>query len=140
MAKRSRQKNPHKAKKRKKREDNGFFIREQQLNKLIGKFISNYHSLSYPPNEKEYDDMNKQRLEIKRLLSLQDGELWKQSYRRKRFYHQQLNSFKYTYTAWKRFTYYIYLEQRYNMPKHLIQPLTFYKKVSHNINYTIFTL
>lgn len=140
MAKKSRQKNPHKAKKRKKREDNGFFIREQQLNKLIGKFISNYHSLSYPPNEKEYDDMNNQRLEIKRLLSLQDSELWKQSHRRKRFYHQQLNSFKYIYTAWKRFTYYIYLEQRYNMPKHLIQPLTFYKKVSHNINYTTFTL
>lgn len=141
MAKSSRKKNPHKVKrKRKVRDNNDFYLREQELNKLIAAFIRQYHSLSYPPDESEYNDMNKQRLEIKRLFSLQDGDLWKQSRRRKRFYHQQLNRFKYFYTAWKRFTYYIYLEQRYNMPTHLIQALTFYKKVTHNISYTIFTL
>ena len=85
-------------------------------------------------------EQDKNRLEIKRLLSLQSGELWKQSHRRKRFYHKQLNKFKYFYVAWKHKTYYIYLHVRFDMPLCFIQPLMYYKKVSHNIFHTIFTL
>ena len=127
---------------KKKREKyvNDFYSRERQLNKLISDFIDSYRHLSYPPSLTEYEIMDRKRLEIKRLLSMQSGELWKQSRRRKRFYYKQVNRFKYHYVAWKRYTYYLYLHTRFDMPLRFIQPLTFYKKNSHNINYTIYML
>lgn len=125
----------------KKREQyvNDFYAREQELNRLINNFIKDYKHLN-PFSISEYKKMDKNRLEIKRLLSLQSGELWKQSHRRKRFYYKQLNKFKYFYVAWKHKTYYIYLHVRFDMPLCFIQPLMYYKKVSHNIFHTIFTL
>lgn len=139
MAKRHKNSTRYRRKKREK-EVNGFYEREKKINKLINDFVYRYKHMSYPPCEREYNIMNKIRLEIKRLFSLQDVELWKQSYRRKRFYNQQLSRFKHYYTAWKRYTYYIYLHQRYGMPLRFVEPLTFFKKISHNIYYTIFTL
>ena len=119
---------------------NDFYSREQTLNKLIGEFIIEYKHLYHPCSVDKYEQMDKQRLEIKRLLSIQSGELWKQSHRRKRFFYKQLNKFKYFYVAWKRYTYYTYLHVRFDLPLHLIKPLSFYKKVTHNIVYTIYTL
>ena len=139
MEKKSRQKNPYKAKRHKKRSNNDFFKREKKLNRLITRFVKDYYRLSRPPKEEEYNRMNKQRLEIKRIFSLQENVLWKQNYRRKRFYYEQLNRFKLIYPLWKRATYYIYLHQRYGVPKHLEPALAFYIKVSRNISYTIFT-
>ena len=127
-------------KKKRDNEANDFYAREQTLNKLINKFVYRYKNAAYPPSEDEYNQMNKIRLEIKRLLDIQSSELWKQSHRRKRFYYKQTQRFKYYYVAWKRYTYYIYLNQRYGMPLHLISALTYYKKNSHNIKYTIFTM
>lgn len=128
----------HRCKKREKYV-NDFYAREQELNRLINNFIKDYKHLN-PSSISEYKKMDKNRLEIKRLLLLQSGELWKQSHRRKRFYHKQLNKFKYFYVAWKHKTYYIYLHVRFDMPLCFIQPLMYYKKVSHNISHTIFTL
>ena len=126
----------------KKREEyvNGFFAREQEINKLINKFINQYKTLQYPPSIDEYQDMDKQRLEIKRLFSLQEGELWKQSHRRRRFYYKQLRRFKYHYVAWKRYTYYTYLHLRFDMPLHLIHPLNFYRKHTHDILCTVYAM
>lgn len=141
MAKKSRQKNPHKMKRKKnKKSDSDFFLREQKLNRLIDSFFGKYHNLSRPAVVNEYDEMNKLRLEIKRLLLLQEEMIWQQSYRRKRFYYEQLSRFKSIYTTWKFFTYYIYLHKRYDIPMHLIQAIEFYAEVSHSINYTIFLL
>ena len=95
----------HRCKKREKYV-NDFYAREQELNRLINNFIKDYKHLN-PFSISEYKKMDKNRLEIKRLLSLQSGELWKQSHRRKRFYHKQLDKFKYFYVAWKHKTYYI---------------------------------
>ena len=78
--------------------------------------------------------MNNERIEIKRLFHLQDGEVWKQSSRRKRFYYKQLNEFKYYYVAWKRLTYYIFLEQKYNIPRRFCISLSFFKKNNHDVN------
>ena len=128
----------HRLKKREKYV-NDFYAREQKLNRLINNFIKDYKHLN-PFSIGEYKKMDKNRLEIKRLLSLQSGELWKQSHRRKRFYYKQLNKFKYFYVAWKHKTYYIYLHVRFDMPLCFIQPLMYYKKVSHSIFHTIFTL
>lgn len=138
MAKHSKKKTRHKRQQKKKKHNNDFYLREKELNKLISKFVKDYYSLAYPPLEEEYDDMNKQRLEIKRLFYLQDSELWHQSKRRKRFYHEQLNKFKYYYSAWKHLTYYIYLNRKYDMPYHLCNALSFYKKHTHNIQSAIY--
>ena len=117
----------------KKREQyvNDFYAREQELNRLINNFIKDYKHLN-PFSISEYKKMDKNRLEIKRLLSLQSGELWKQSHRRKRFYYKQLNKFKYFYVAWKHRTYYTYLHVRFNVPLRMLKVLSFYKK-SNNI-------
>lgn len=133
-------KKPRFYKKKKDKQKDAFFSREKQLNKLINNFIYEYKNISFPPSEDEYIEMNHERLEIKRLLDLQSGELWKQSHRRKRFYYKQTSRFKYYYVAWKRYTYYIYLNRRYDMPLHLVPSLTFFKKVSHDVNYTIFAM
>lgn len=110
---------------------NDFYAREQKLNRLINNFIKDYKHLN-PFSISEYKKMDKNRLEIKRLLSLQSGELWKQSHRRKRFYYKQLNKFKYFYVAWKHRTYYTYLHVRFNVPLRMLKVLSFYKK-SNNI-------
>ena len=120
----------HRCKKREKYV-NDFYAREQQLNRLINNFIKDYKHLN-PFSISEYKKMDKNRLEIKRLLSLQSDELWKQSHRRKRFYYKQLNKFKYFYVAWKHRTYYIYLHVRFNVPLRMLKVLSFYKK-SNNI-------
>ena len=119
---------------------NDFYNREKQLNKMISNFVHDYFQLQYPPVDEEYDNMNKQRLEIKRLFTLQEGELYKQSRRRKYFYYKQLNKFKYYYVAWKHLTYYIYLSRRYDMPIQFSTPLSFFKKHSHSIVSTIYQL
>lgn len=119
---------------------NDFFGREQQINKLIKIFIKKQKTLQYPPTVDEYEYMDKLRLEIKRLFDLQSDTLWKQSYRRKRFYNKQLTKFKYHYTKWKRYTYYIYLYLRFDMPLHLIQSLRFYKNISHDILFAIYSM
>ena len=113
----------------KKREQyvNDFYAREQELNRLINNFIKDYKHLN-PFSISEYKKMDKNRLEIKRLLSLQSDELWKQSHRRKRFYYKQLNKFKYFYVAWKHRTYYTYLHVRFNVPLRMLKVLSFYKK------------
>ena len=120
----------HRCKKREKYV-NDFYAREQKLNRLISNFIKDYKHLN-PFSISEYKKMDKDRLEIKRLLSLQSGELWKQSHRRKRFYYKQLNKFKYFYVAWKHRTYYTYLHVRFNVPLRMLKVLSFYKK-SNNI-------
>ena len=120
----------HRCKKREKYV-NDFYAREQKLNRLINNFIKDYKHLN-PFSISEYKKMDKNRLEIKRLLSLQSGELWKQSHRRKRFYYKQLNKFKYFYVAWKHRTYYTYLHVRFNVPLRMLKVLSFYKK-SNNI-------
>lgn len=120
----------HRCKKREKYV-NDFYAREQKLNRLINNFIKDYKHLN-PFSISEYKKMDKDRLEIKRLLSLQSGELWKQSHRRKRFYYKQLNKFKYFYVAWKHRTYYTYLHVRFNVPLRMLKVLSFYKK-SNNI-------
>lgn len=119
---------------------NDFFAREKLLNKHINHFINKYFSLQRPPISSEYEDMNKERLEIKRLLDLQSPELYSQSERRKRFYNYQLTRFKYYYTKWKKLTYYIYLEQRFDVPEHLFSALRFFIDVSHDINSSIYRL
>lgn len=106
---------------------NDFFAREQRLNILINKFIKECRHLN-PYSVSQYNQMDKERLEIKRLFGLQQGEVWKQSYRRKRFFNKQLTKFKYHYVGWKRRTYYIYLHVRFSVPMHLIKPLSYLRK------------
>lgn len=118
---------------------NDFYAREQKLNRLISNFVYCVKNGDLSSIE-EYEGMNKKRLEIKRLLFLQSGELWKQSYRRKRFYYKQENKFKYFYVMWKRKTYYIYLYVRFDVPLRLSQSLSYYEEVSHDISQTIFLL
>ena len=113
---------------------NIFYDREKKLNRLINSFICNYYNMSYPPSEDEYEDMNNQRIEIKHLFHLQEDDLWKQSSRRNYFYRKQLSSFKYYYTAWKKFTYYIYLDQRFGIPKRFSSTLSFYRKHNNDVN------
>lgn len=110
------------------KQKNIFYDRERKLNRLIANFKKQYYNLTYPPLESEYNDMNEQRKEIKHLFGLQEDHLWKQSSRRNYFYRKQLNEFKYYYTAWKKLTYYIYLEQRFGIPRRFCTTLSFFLK------------
>lgn len=127
-------------KSRKYKDNNNFYAREQKLNKLINRFVYNFFHLKRPASPDEYEKMDKQRLEIKRLFDLQSDDVWRQSARRRYFYYKQLARFKYYYVAWKRFTYYIYLEQRYGCPLHLSQTLIYYCKNTKDIISTIYML
>lgn len=137
MAKHHKNSTRHKLKKRE-YYANDFYAREQKLNGLINTFVKEYKHMN-PYSTSQYEKMDKKRLEIKRLLSLQGGEVWKQSYRRKRFYNKQLNRFKYYYVAWKNRTYYTYLRVRFDVPTRMIPVLALYKKV-HNIYATRYML
>ena len=81
--------------KRKNKKTEDFYQREREINKRVANFIKTYYSLSYPPIDSEYEYMNNERIEIKRLFDLQDKDVWKQSPRRKRFYYKQLIIFKF---------------------------------------------
>ena len=137
MPKRYKRKNK---KKKKPRANDDFYKREQEINRLINDFVSRYFALEYPPVASEYPYMNEERLKIKRLFDLQDGEVWKQSKRRKMVYYKQLERFKYYYTAWKHFTYYIYLNLSYDLPIRFSTTLSFFKKHQHDINSIRFQL
>lgn len=78
--------------------------------------------------------MNNQRLEIKRLFNEQEKIVWNKSRNRRRIYYEQLYRFKYFYTAWKHFTFYIYLERRFGVPRHHCTTLSFFKNTDTNIN------
>lgn len=126
--------------KRRDKSNNHFYQREREINKRVSHFIKTYYQLSYPPVDNEYKYMNNERIEIKRLFRLQDKDVWKQSARRKRFYYKQLNEFKYYYVAWKKMTYYIFLEYQYGMPRRFCTTLSFFKKHNHNIKSIRFQL
>lgn len=121
-------------------EKDAFFQREKELNTLIAHFVDDYFNLSFPPKDSEYDNMNAQRLHIKRMLDIQGSELYKQSRRRKRFYYKQLNKFKHFYVCWKHLTYYIFLSRQCGFPTHLSNALSFFKNISHDIPSTIHRL
>lgn len=127
-------------KKKKPRANDDFYKREQEINRLINDFVNRYFALKCPPVVSEYPYMNEERLKIKRLFDLQDGEVWKQSKRRKMIYYKQLERFKYYYTAWKHFTYYIYLNLSYDVPIRFSTTLSFFKKHQHDINSIRFQL
>lgn len=78
--------------------------------------------------------MNNQRLEIKRLFNEQGKSVWNKSRNRRRIYYEQLSRFKYFYVAWKRLTFYIYLERRFGVPRHHCTSLSFFKHTNHDIN------
>ena len=134
-----RYKKGNRGKKRYRSNDN-FYQREREINKRVSNFIKTYYKLSYPPLSSEYDYMNNERIEIKRLFRLQDREVWKQSPRRKSFYYQQLSAFKYYYVAWKKMTYYIFLENEYGVPRRFCTSLSFFKKHNHDVNSIRFQL
>lgn len=84
--------------------------------------------------------MNEKRLQIKRLFDLQDDEVWKQSQKRKSIYYQQLDVFKYYYVAWKHLTYYIYLDQRFDVPRHHCTTLSFFKRTNLDCKGVVYQL
>lgn len=126
--------------KRRQNRKNPFFVREQKINQLINQFVHDFFNLQRPAVKEEYDAMNKQRLEIKRLFDIQSDSLWRQSSRRRYIYYKQLTRFKYYYVAWKHFTYYIFLEKRYGFPLHLTQTLQFYMHTSCDVSSIIYML
>lgn len=127
-------------KKKRAKSSSNFYDREQKINSYINSFVADYYSLSYPPRESEYDNMDRKRLEIKRMFDIQGYDIYRQSRKRRRIYYEQLDKFKYYYVAWKRLTYYIFLARRYGVPKHHCHGLSFFKRVSHDVNSARFLL
>ena len=110
------------------RTHNDFFLREKRINSLMGTFKNNYYNMRNPPTVEEYKKMNSLRNEIKRLLDIQGSELYRQNYRRRRFYYEQVDNWKIIYPRWKRRTYYIYLHLRFGVPFHLFTGLSWFKR------------
>ena len=79
------------------------------LNQKINDFVKCLYNLKYPPNDSEYNMMNRKRMDIKTLFNTQEQLLSDQSRRRRTIYYKQLEKFKFFYTRWKRYTYYIFL-------------------------------
>ena len=123
-----RRKAGNKGKQKHKKTHRPYFLREKQINTLMGKFKHKYYNMHNPPTVEEYEEMNHLRLEIKRLLDIQSSELHKENYRRKRFYYEQVDNWKIIYPRWKRRTYYIYLHTRFDVPLHLFTALRWFRE------------
>jgi hypothetical protein len=104
---------------RKRTRNNEYYDRELLLNKKIREFRNNYYNLSNPPISSEYRKMDKLRREIKYLLRCQEYHVWQKSYNRKHAYFSQLSLFKSIYMLWKRFTFFVYIEEYHNVPHHI---------------------
>lgn len=124
----------HKKKKSLSKHD-AFFDREKTINTLLNNFVQHYYDLSYPPLDSEYSHMNKQRLILKKLFARQGEVVWNKSRRRRSVYYDQLSRFKFYYTKWKHLTYYIYLNQRYDLPIRYCHILSYFmhNKCSFNV-------
>lgn len=96
-------------KKRSKKVDNAYYLREKEINKKLSLFIRNFHSLDLK-NEKNYWIMFDLRNDIKNLLSQQESLIWKKSLKRRMVYFEQLAKFKEVYSKWKNLTYPLYLK------------------------------
>lgn len=116
----------HKRKKIKPSDD--FFNRERLLNKKINDFVSCFYNLKRPPDVKEYYMMNRKRMDIKTLFDTQERFLSQQSHRRRTIYYEQLGKFKIFYSRWKRYTYYVFLTEVFDVPTHLYSSLSWFKK------------
>lgn len=106
-------------KKQRRKRDDGYYSREQMLNKMIRQFQRDYYNLSTPPTNDEYVHMDELRREIKYLLRCQEYQVWQKSYNRKHAYFSQLSLFKSMYMMWKRQTVPNYLEEYHNVPHHI---------------------
>ncbi|MCI6993652.1 hypothetical protein [uncultured Methanobrevibacter sp.] len=105
--------------KRSRKKHNEYYKREQLLNRKIRKFQHDFYNLSNPPIAFEYHQMDALRKEIKHLFGLQEYQVWQKSYNRKHAYFSQLSLFKSMYMMWKRFTYFVYLEEYHQVPHHI---------------------
>jgi hypothetical protein len=99
--------------------NDGYYDREQMLNRKIRTFKNNFYNLHNPPIASEYDEMNELRLNIKYLFRCQEHHVWQKSFNRKHAYFSQLSLFKSIYMKWKRLTAFIYLEEYHNVPHHI---------------------
>jgi hypothetical protein len=99
--------------------NNEYYNRELLLNGKIREFKNNYYNLSNPPIASEYRKMDELRRDIKYLLRCQEYQVWQKSYNRKHAYFSQLSLFKSIYMLWKKFTFFVYIEEYHNVPHHL---------------------
>ena len=109
-----------KNKKHKKGEHNQYYQREALLNSKIKEFYNKFYSLHKPPQANEYHEMNRLRMEIKRLFNIQGRDVWNKSFNRKHVYIDQLNKFKPLYMRWKRLTVFVFLEELLHIPSHIV--------------------
>ena len=75
--------------------------------------------------------MDKLRINIKRLLTIQGAELWRYDHKYSIEYYKLLNKFKFFYSRWKRITYYTYLHVRFEVPFHFMRTLKYYRRTKH---------
>lgn len=99
--------------------NNDYYNREILLNRKIREFKNNYYNLSNPPLASEYRKMDELRRDIKYLFRCQEYQVWQKSYNRKHAYFSQLSLFKSIYMLWKKFTFFVYIEEYHNVPHHL---------------------
>ena len=109
-----------KHKKHKKGEHNQYYQREALLNRKIKEFYTKFYNLHKPPQANEYHEMNRLRMEIKRLFNIQGRDVWNKSFNRKHVYFDQLNKFKPLYMRWKRLTFFIFLEELLHIPTRIV--------------------
>lgn len=96
-------------KKRMKKIDNPYFLREKKINKKLSLFIKNLKTMDLK-NENNYWIMFYLRLELKELLRQQEPYIWKKSLKRRMIYFEQLDTFKRVYSKWKNLTYPLFVE------------------------------
>lgn len=96
-------------KKRMKKIDNPYFLREKEINKKLSLFRKNFYTMDLA-TEDNYWTMFYLRLELKDLLRQQEPYIWRKTLKRRMIYFEQLSKFKDIYTRWKNTTYPLYLE------------------------------
>lgn len=115
----NRAKKPRNRGRKRRHKDNEIYICEQYINKLIKDFMLCNLRIN-PRSLKDYDMMYEKKTYIKKLISIQEGRVYKMNYRRNQFFNEQKEWFKKIYVSWKKKTFYIFLTQKLKVPTYLV--------------------
>lgn len=121
MGKRYKKGNVGKSKKKTNHKE--YMEREYTINKLIHQFGLMLKTLDESDVD-TYNQMDKLRMEIKDLLSIQSKFMHNESRKRRYVYNDQVMNFKGIYVTWKKRTLPLFLQIRYDFPVHIIPALS----------------
>lgn len=96
-----------------------YINREKEINRKINQFRKTFYTNNMN-NIEVYYELNRLRLDIKQLFSIQSTYVHRQSRKRRNIYYKQLSEFKGLYVTWKKVTLPVYLSLRFHVPEPIL--------------------